>query len=147
MDSIVIFVINNTYYGLDIKEVREIITMQPVTEIPNSKKIIKGIINFRGNVLTLVNMTNLFDFESSNDISKEEKIIVLDSNKIGIVVDEVTEIIELDEKGKKDLEVTGFSKYIDSLFDYDGKIISIVNLECFLNSESESYLFSKSITE
>ena len=141
--SIVIFMVNNTYYGLDIRDVREIITMQPLTQIPNSKKYIKGIINFRGNVLTLIDMISLFDFERQNEINKEEKIIILDRNKVGIVVDDVIEIVELDEKGKRDLELTGFGKYIDCLFEHNDKIISIINLESLLDRDSESYLFNK----
>jgi purine-binding chemotaxis protein CheW len=60
-------------YGLEILKVQEIIGMQEITKIPKAPNYVKGVINLRGKVIPVVDLRL----------------------KFGIVVDEVSEVLEI----------------------------------------------------
>jgi len=47
-------------YALGIQDIHEIIKMQDVTEIPNSKPYLKGVINLRGKIVSIISLRNRF---------------------------------------------------------------------------------------
>ena len=79
-----------------LKRVQSINDMMIITKVPNSPNYIKGLINLRGSIKSLVDI-NLF----LNIISEKNKIILLYlklyEEEIGISVDEVEEVIDMDE--------------------------------------------------
>jgi len=97
------FVLNDEIYGIGILNIREIIEYGNLTVVPMTPDFISGVINLRGNVVPVVNLARRFDHHPS-EIGKRTSIIIIDikdsdeeSVEIGIVVDIVNEVIELDD--------------------------------------------------
>ncbi|NLT93930.1 MAG: chemotaxis protein CheW [Clostridia bacterium] len=95
----VIFKIDNVEYGIDILQVNEIVKMQSITKIPNTPKYVEGITNLRGNVIPIINLRTKFNLPSKENDAETRVIVVKIRNKpLGIVVDEVAEVISIDEE-------------------------------------------------
>ncbi len=87
-------------YGLEILKVQEIIGMQEITKIPKAPDYVKGVINLRGKVIPVVDLRLKFGMPEQ-EISRKTCIIVTQVQRgqssliIGIVVDEVSEVMEI----------------------------------------------------
>lgn len=87
-------------YGLEILKVQEIIGMQEITSIPRTPKFLKGVINLRGKVIPVVDLRLKFGMAEA-EVSRKTCIIVVQLGQesgnviMGIVVDEVSEVLEI----------------------------------------------------
>lgn len=106
-------------YGLEILKVQEIIGMQEITGIPRTPDFVKGVINLRGKVIPVVDLRLKFGMPEA-EISRKTCIIVVqitqETEKVimGIVVDEVSEVLEI---GGQEIEpAPAFGTQVDTNF-------------------------------
>ena len=94
--QLVVFGLAEGSFGLDIQYVREINRLSDVTAIPTAPDFVEGIINLRGIVIPVVNLRLRFGLPRS-EVTKDSRIVVIeaDSNIMGLVVDEVSEVLRL----------------------------------------------------
>lgn len=93
------FCLGTENYALDINIVREIVEMMPITAIPRAPVHIRGVINLRGEIVNIVNVTTFLKLPD-RPITKDQKIIVLmaevaGGNNVGIIVDTVSSVTEV----------------------------------------------------
>jgi purine-binding chemotaxis protein CheW len=93
------FTLGTENYALDINIVREIVEMMPITAIPRAPVHIRGVINLRGEIVNIVNVTTFLKLPE-RPITKDQKIIVLmaevaGGNNVGIIVDTVSSVTEI----------------------------------------------------
>ena len=96
------FMLSDEEYALDIRNLREVIKMMNVTEMPKTPSYVLGIISLRGNIIPLFDLRMRLGLEASEYDSQTRTIVV--SNKgadMGLVVDAVTEVVSL---GRSELE-------------------------------------------
>lgn len=138
--QIVVFEVNNQSYGLDIQDINEIIRMQEITSIPHTEDYVEGIANLRGSIYSILNGRILLGFPNEEGLT-ESKIMVFAKGKIGMVVDHVTEILNVEEEEKKTLnDMSGLKSlgYIDYLVERDNQIVTVLNLEALFDSKKGS---------
>ncbi|MDE7016666.1 MAG: chemotaxis protein CheW, partial [Lachnospiraceae bacterium] len=85
-------------YGIDIKYVDNILRMQNITRVPKVAPYLKGVINLRGEVLPVMSIRIKMGLEE-DVATKSSRIIVIKMEQqgmIGIIVDEVKEVVTLD---------------------------------------------------
>jgi purine-binding chemotaxis protein CheW len=92
------FALGKEFYGLEISFVKEIVGMQPVTQLPETPRHVKGIINLRGRIIPAIDMRLKF---GKDEIEYDDRtcIIVIDTQNIpvGLIVDHVSEVITIDD--------------------------------------------------
>lgn len=90
------FVLGKEEYGLEILAVREIIGIMDITEVPQTPSFVTGAINLRGKVIPVINLRIKFGM-AETDYTKETCIIVVEADNvlIGIIVDTVSEVIDI----------------------------------------------------
>lgn len=90
------FKIGKELYGIGITMVMEVIPPRPVTAIPRTPKYLKGIINLRGEVISIIDLSLRFGLKPK-EITAKSRIIVVMANqmKIGILVDAIYGIMTL----------------------------------------------------
>lgn len=59
--QLVIFSLGNEEYGVDIMQVKEIVTYKEPVKVPNTPKFVEGIINLRGEIIPIVNLKKRFN--------------------------------------------------------------------------------------
>jgi purine-binding chemotaxis protein CheW len=87
-------------YGLEILKVQEIIGMQEITKIPRTPDYVKGVINLRGKVIPVIDLRLKFGM-AEQELTRKTCIIVVQVSRgetsliMGIIVDEVSEVLEI----------------------------------------------------
>ena len=83
-------------FGIDIKYIDNIVRMQNITRVPKVPAYIKGVINLRGEVLPVFSLRLKMNMEEVEETKKFRIIIIkLDGSYVGLIVDEVREVITL----------------------------------------------------
>lgn len=95
----VIFKLDKEYYGISINNVLSIEKMQGSTRIPNGPSYVKGVINLRGEVITLIDLRQKLNMDSK-EIDNNSRIIVVSYEEImaGLIVDSSSEVIEINKE-------------------------------------------------
>ncbi|WP_081960734.1 chemotaxis protein CheW [Nitrincola sp. A-D6] len=91
------FRVNQELYGIDVMQVKEVLRYVEITPVPGADYSVLGIINVRGNVVTVIDTRRLFHM-SDVPYDDDTRIIVVELNDkevIGLVVDSVDEVINL----------------------------------------------------
>lgn len=102
-EQYLVFPLAEDNYGLNITYIREIIEYNKLTEVPMVPDFIRGVLNLRGHVVPVIDLNCRFSGKIS-DIGKRSCILVVDSeqkdsfSEMGILVDSVTKMIEIDTK-------------------------------------------------
>ena len=132
--QIIVFNLGNEKFALETKYIHGIEKMMAYTSVPLSPNYIKGLINLRGNIITIIDLRAYLNMEY---IQKEENIIVvqIDEEKIGFIVDSVHEVIEvsediiekLDNNSDQILGIIKCQDYLATLLD-GGKLLNNTRL-------------------
>ncbi|MEG1686616.1 MAG: chemotaxis protein CheW [Angelakisella sp.] len=132
------FCVDSKIYGVELMHVKEIISIQSITAVPSTPDYVKGIINLRGGIVPVIEVRSKFNIPA---IPYDERtcIIVLNISEmnVGLIVDEVSEVIEfeelsaLPEVGKE----SSASQYIKSVAEVKDKLVLNLDCEKFLNSD------------
>ncbi len=113
------FQLGDESYGLEILKVQEIIGMQTITRIPRTPEYVKGVINLRGKVIPVIDLRLRFNMETA-EVSRKTCIIVVQVSKeetsvtMGIVVDEVSEVLEISAEAIE--PAPGFGTQVETSF-------------------------------
>lgn len=86
-------------YGIDIRYVDNILRMQQITRVPKVAPYFRGVINLRGEIVPVMSVRVKMGLPEEAE-TKDTRIIILKSaniEKIGIIVDEVREVVTLEE--------------------------------------------------
>lgn len=96
------FIVCDELFAVNVTNVLEVLQKQRITHVPNAPDYIKGIINFRGDVVPVFESRNKFNLPPRSDESSYV-VIVFDLSKgseilrIGTVVDKVKDVITIDD--------------------------------------------------
>lgn len=133
------FTLGGEEYGVDILKVQEIRGFDNVTRIANTPEHIKGVINLRGVIVPIIDLRLKFHL-SKIEYDQFTVVIILSigSRVVGVVVDSVSDVIQLDPEQVKPApqlgEVTD-TDYILGLGSIDGRMIILADLEKLLAVE------------
>lgn len=96
--QVVEFHIGEDKFAVNLFDVREIVEASKITPLPHAPSHIRGIIDLRGEITTIIDLRQLLEITAVKDASTADlRFIVLDDTvslqKTGIVVDEVTSVL------------------------------------------------------
>ena len=118
--------VGNEQYGIDIQYVDNIVRMQKITRVPKVQPYFKGVINLRGEVIPVMSMRLKMQLPADEYTNSTRIIIIkVDQAAIGIIVDEVKEVVTLnqeeiekvfyDVKDERASFINGIGKHNDEL--------------------------------
>jgi len=101
--QVVEFLLGKEYFAIDLFDVKEVVEYTTITKLPNTPAFIKGIIDLRGEITTIVDLKQRMRITEASEQPEENcRIIVLDEkntkSKIGIMVDDVLSVSTFDMK-------------------------------------------------
>lgn len=94
------FSLGEEVFGIDIRNVREIIQYGPMTSVPLMPSFVRGVINLRGSVVPVIDLHARFGRGGAR-IGKKTCIVIFDAVRdgdrieLGLLVDTVSEVIEI----------------------------------------------------
>lgn len=135
----VTFTLADETYGLDVMRVQEVLRVSEITPVPGAQDFILGIINLRGNVVTVIDTRSRFGLPVKEQ-DDQSRIIIIESQEhvIGLLVDSVSEVAYLHESEIDSAPSTGAdesSKYIHGVHSTDGKLLILVDVNKIVTDE------------
>lgn len=114
--------IGNEKYGINIKYIDNIVRMQKITRVPKVQSYFKGVINLRGEIVPVMSIRKKMGLPE-DVITDASRIIIIkleEKGSIGVIVDEVKEVItlnmaEVEKTSAKDSFINGIGKNGDEL--------------------------------
>ncbi|WP_245592959.1 chemotaxis protein CheW [Carnobacterium funditum] len=130
MTQIIVFTLNNKYYAFLSEDVEEILKKMPWTTIPQSPEWVQGLINLRGNVITLINFYKLLSPSvETKELCYNNSIIVKNKDeKLAFMVDNVEWVTEIDPADIQQLSNQA-DDHISGLIQVKDQIVNMINME------------------
>lgn len=138
--------LGNEQYGIDIKYIDNIVRMSKITRIPMSQRYFKGVINLRGEIIPVMSLRLKFDLEP-DEYTNATRIIIIkleSQSAIGIIVDEVKEVVTLDEGS---IEKTNSSdtndvrtQYLSGVGKHVDGLITLLNIVSVINDKEKEII-------
>jgi purine-binding chemotaxis protein CheW len=138
-DKFLTFSVGEETFGIEIGNVKEIIGMQPITQMPEVPDYIGGIINLRGKIIPVMDVRLRFK-KSKEEYNDRTCIIVIELGKMsmGLIVDSVSDVLLIPDKDVSEKpEINGKSShgYVKSIGKIGEKVILLINCDKLLNKE------------
>lgn len=134
------FYVDNLLLGVEIQKVREINRHHTITEVPHAPDFVRGVINLRGEVVTVVDMRCALGLPPSDSIENSRTVIIHSQDEvIGLVVDRIADIYQLnvDEIVAPPANVGSVDAQVfEGVWTMDDRIIVLLDVEAVLASEA-----------
>ncbi len=143
-EQLVVFTLNDEYYGVNIEDVNTIIRPPDLTFVPHAPAYIKGVINLRGFIVPVVSLRVRFGLPDC-EMTKGTRIVVVEheSMLIGMEVDAVTETLHLANANIEPLSpivLTVDAEYLRGVGKYQDRLIILLDLPRVLRPEDTATL-------
>ncbi len=69
------FMVSGNYYGINVAKIREILTYNTLTPIPNAHPNVEGAFSTRGETISIINLAKSLGMEESTDVKKDMFLI------------------------------------------------------------------------
>ena len=138
--QLVIFKIGGEEFGVSIAQVREIVRLVPITPIPRSPDFIEGVVNLRGQILAVIDLAKRLDLPAIIRSEKTRIVVVeVEGNIVGMIVDEVTEVLRLPVDDITDtpelISSESHQKYITGVGKLGDRLLVLIDLSMIFSAE------------
>jgi purine-binding chemotaxis protein CheW len=135
----VTFILMDEVYGINVMQVQEVLRITEIAPVPGAPSYVLGIINLRGNVVTVIDTRTRFGLPTK-ETDDASRIIVIESEKqvVGILVDAVAEVVELRESeidAAPNVGTEESSRYIQGVATLEESLLILVDLNKLLTDE------------
>jgi purine-binding chemotaxis protein CheW len=120
-------------------QVQEVLRVSEIAPVPGAPHYVLGIINLRGNVVTVIDTRIRLGLETS-EVTDSTRIVIIEGAKhvVGILVDCVAEVVDLTMSDVESAPSVGndeSAKYIQGVASRDGELLILVDLNKLLTDE------------
>ena len=140
--QLVTFRLKDESYGINVMQVQEVLRVSEIAPVPGAPGYVLGIINLRGNVVTVIDTRTRFGLPTTErDDASRIVIIESDQQVVGILVDSVAEVVELRQSEIDSAPNIGndeSSRYIQGVASRDEDLLIVVDLNKLLTDEEWS---------
>jgi purine-binding chemotaxis protein CheW len=92
------FTLGDQCFGVEVMQVQEVIRYQPMTRVPLAHRVVHGLINLRGHIVTAIDLRRRLELPDRPADRLPMNIVVrTDDGAISLLVDEVGEVVEVGE--------------------------------------------------
>jgi len=135
----VTFMLEGEKYGINVMQVKEVLRNIEIAPVPGAPDYILGIINLRGNVVTVIDTRKRFAL-AERELEEESRIIIIETDEqvIGLLVDGIAEVADIP---KSEIEITPnvgndeSSRYILGVHSSNGELLILVEIERLLTED------------
>jgi purine-binding chemotaxis protein CheW len=140
--QLVTFRLQDETYGINVMQVQEVLRVSEIAPVPGAPPYVLGIINLRGNVVTVIDTRMRFALEPAK-IDDASRIVIIECEKqvIGILVDSVAEVVELRQSEIDAAPSVGSddtARYIQGVATRDDDLLIVVDLNKLLTDKEWS---------
>ena len=135
----VTFRLDNETYGINVMQVQEVLRYTEIAPVPGAPSYVLGIINLRGNVVTVIDTRERFGL-SSTEVTDNTRIVIIEADEqvVGILVDAVAEVVYLRQSEIETAPNVGndeSAKFIQGVCHKNDELLILVELEKMMTEE------------
>ncbi len=135
----VTFRLDNETYGVNVMQVQEVLRMTEIAPVPGAPDYVLGIINLRGNVVTVIDTRKRFGLEP-RDVDDSTRIVIteIEQQVIGMLVDAVAEVVDVRMSEIETAPNVGnddSSRFIQGVSSREGELLILVDLSKLLSAD------------
>lgn len=127
--QVVVFRLGDEQFAVETAKVQGINDIMEITKVPKAPDYIKGLINLRGNVISLLDINLLLNINKKENVEQNNIIILkMEDEHVGITVDEVDEVLEIEEEI---LEKVDDQKklYIKGVINFKDRVVTLIDID------------------
>ncbi|SHI43742.1 purine-binding chemotaxis protein CheW [Clostridium cavendishii DSM 21758] len=130
--QIVVFRLGDEQFAVETSRVQSIADMMKVTTVPNSPSHIEGLINLRGSIISLMDINLLLNVSHGNNDKTNVIILKVEDELVGVSVNQVDEVLEVEEKDIQKLDGDKAQACIKGIVNLDDRIVTLVDIDKLL---------------
>lgn len=135
----VTFRLEGETYGINVMQVQEVLRFSEVAPVPGAPPYVLGIINLRGNVVTVVDTRHRFGL-GEGEVTDNTRIVIIetDNHVIGMLVDSVSEVVYLKQSEVESAPNVGneeSAKFIQGVCYRNDELLILIELSKLLTSD------------
>ena len=140
--QLVTFKLADETYGIDVMHVQEVLRISEIAPVPGAPAYVLGIINLRGNVVTVIDTRSRFGLPGA-ETDDSSRIVIIESEEmvVGILVDSVAEVVDVNQSEIDSAPNVGndeSSRYIQGVANRESDLLIVVDLNRLLTEEEWS---------
>ena len=133
------FHLDNESYGINVMQVQEVLRHTEIAPVPGAPTYVLGIINLRGNVVTVIDTRQRFGLTPA-PITDNTRIVIIEADKqvVGILVDSVAEVVYLRQSEIETAPNVGTdesAKFIQGVCNKNNELLILVDLEKMMTED------------
>ena len=133
------FYVGDSLCGMDILKVQEINKLLDMTEVPLAPDYVKGILNLRGQIVTVIDLGSKLNLADTKTGSDTRNIIVNSNGEyIGLLVRKIGDVERTEEENIEPppANIGGIQgRYFEGVYKKEKNLIGIVNVEEILKDD------------
>ena len=92
------FFIDDLFMALEVERVQEVLRPQEMTPVPLASRVVKGLINLRGQIVTAVDLRRRLQLPDRADGQPSMNIVLrAEGGAIALLVDEIGDVLEVEQ--------------------------------------------------
>jgi purine-binding chemotaxis protein CheW len=127
------FFLENLYFGIAVEQVQEVIRFQEMTRVPLAPKVIEGLINLRGQIVTAIDLRRRLGMPERGAEEVPMNVVVRSSGgAVSLLVDMIGDVVEVQEGNREAVPPTvrgAARELIQGACKLEGKLLLILNTE------------------
>jgi purine-binding chemotaxis protein CheW len=138
----VTFRLEGETYGINVMQVQEVLRYTEIAPVPGAPTYVLGIINLRGNVVTVIDTRHRFGLPTT-DVNDQTRIVIIeaDNHVVGILVDAVAEVVYLRQSEIETAPNVGndeSTRFIQGVCNKNSQLLILVELDKLLTDQEWS---------
>ena len=135
----VTFLLEGEVYGINVMLVQEVLRVTEIAPVPGAPDYVLGIINLRGNVVTVIDTRKRFALPA-REMDDSTRIVIIESEQqtVGIVVDGVSEVVNVSREEIETAPSVGndeTARYIEGVVSRGEELLILVDLNKLLTDD------------
>lgn len=135
----VTFRLEDEIYGINVMQVQEVLRMTDIAPVPGAPGFVLGIINLRGNVVTIIDLRRRIKLPPTVP-TEHTRILIVETHglAIGLMVDSIAEVVNLQREDVDSAPSAGndeSKRYIQGVYSTDEELIILLELDKLIDSE------------
>jgi purine-binding chemotaxis protein CheW len=132
--QVVIFKLGDEQFAVETAKVQSINDTMGITKVPKAPAHIKGLINLRGNIISLLDINLLVDIEKNEDGQNNIIILEMEDELVGITVDQVDEVLDIEEEIVEKIDTDKRKSYIKGVINFKDRIVTLIDIDKLLSN-------------
>lgn len=127
--QVVVFKLGDEQFAVETSKVQGINDTMKITEVPKAPAYIRGLINLRGNIISLLDINLLLNISKSTEDSQNNIIILkMEEEQVGITVDEVEEVLDIEEYMIEKVDEQR-KAYIKGVINFKDRVVTLIDFD------------------